>query len=316
MILGQRENVATPARETITRDWPLVSVIIAEGSGSDAAVGLLESLSACTYPSLEIVLLASPQVEPESTAWPVPRPRIARVPAERLRGAGSGINAAIAHASGELLLFLDGAALVEPDFLEPMVLLLRGDPCVGIVSPKVVSADAPEVIQYAGLRAGRFGFSRPLTVGKRERDAGQYDHVRDTDLPHQACLLVRRDLFGAGQLGPLPHNTSPSRGWRELARRARRIGYKVMFCGHSTVAHTQGPELRLGVAPGAYPLLLAGLGYCRRLVRGMALPIDSVRSVRGGLRRVCTRLARRSRWQRLRAAGRAPRWSPSHAVEF
>ncbi len=64
----------------------------------------------------------------------------------------------------------------------------------GIVGPKLVDWDHPQVLQHVGYGVDRFGEVDPL-VESGEVDQEQHDAVRDVFAVPSACLLVRADLF-------------------------------------------------------------------------------------------------------------------------
>ncbi len=64
-----------------------------------------------------------------------------------LGGAGIARNLAIDHANGEILVFLDDDVLLEPDFLEQLLLVYREDSSVGGVSGVITNYPKPPLRQ-------------------------------------------------------------------------------------------------------------------------------------------------------------------------
>ena len=257
----------------------------------DVTAGVLAALSDCGYPNLEVVLV---DVRPEFGSglgrWSRHYPGIVHVRPVGRRSLAEGLDLGIDHARGAYVLLLDGDTLVRPGFLEPMVLALRGDPRAGIVSPKVIATGGAATIRYAGALAGGAAFGRGGIIGDREPDLGQYDDMRDTELPYGACMLVRRELLGGDGGDPPRHAYSTERGSRELAGRARRRGYRVLYCGYAEVARDPGhapPESRVPRAPKrrrvlVSRLLLAAASLFAATAHDLlvGVPLGEVRSVR------------------------------------
>jgi GT2 family glycosyltransferase len=122
----------------------------------------------------------------------------------------------------------------------------------GIVGPKLVTWDEPNVLQHVGLGVDRFAEIDPL-IEPGEFDQEQHDAVRDVFAVPTACLLARADLFRT--LGGF----DPSIEYRgddvDLCWRAHLSGARVLVVPAARGRHREQlaerrPDLSL-VAPAA-----------------------------------------------------------------
>ena len=114
----------------------------------------------------------------------------------------------------------------------------------GIVGPKLVDWDRPEMIVHAGYEVDRFGVGADIAdVG--ELDQEQHDGVRDVFALPSAALLIRRGLFVTlgGFDGAMTHRGEDI----DLCWRAQMAGARVMIVGGAVVRHRSRLVARTGV---------------------------------------------------------------------
>ena len=133
-----------------------------------------------------------------------------------------------------LLVCHDDVALA-PDAVSTLVAeALRSN--AGIVGPKLVEWDRPEIIQHAGYVVDRFGVPAEL-VGVEDLDQEQHDGVSDVFALPSAVLLIRSALFV--RLGGFDGGM-PLRGEDvDLCWRAQMAGARVMFVGDAVARHRE-----------------------------------------------------------------------------
>ena len=153
-------------------------------------------------------------------------------------------NRAGALARGWHIVFLNNDTLVRPDWLAPLVELVRDDPGVGIVGCKLLNRD--DTVQEAGGIIFDDGWGFPFGRGDDSAKSA-YNYRRDVDVVTGAAFLVRRDLFQA--LRGFDDRYAPAFYEEfDLAFEARRAGYKVVYQPRSEVVHlgsaSYGAEMR------------------------------------------------------------------------
>ena len=114
----------------------------------------------------------------------------------------------------------------------------------GVVGPKVVDWDRPEIIRHAGYDVDRFGVSAER-VGVDELDQEQHDGVTDVFALPSAVLLIRTELFvrlGGFDAGMTFRGESVDLCWR-----AQMAGSRVMFVPGAVARHRGQLVSRTGV---------------------------------------------------------------------
>jgi len=127
------------------------------------------------------------------------------------------------------------------------------DPSIAACQPKILNQNEGfrDEFEYAGAAGGyidKYGypFCRGRLFQHLEKDTGQYDDNREIFWATGACLFVRAKLYH--ELGGLDDDFFAHMEEIDLCWRLKNNGYKVMYCGQSSVYHVGG-----GTLPKKYP---------------------------------------------------------------
>ena len=223
---------------------PAVVAVVVTGAGvpDDTLVATLAALGRVTYPHLVTLVVddGSPADPTPTVAGVAPTAYVLRLAAPR--GGAAAANEVLGRIEGATFLwFLRPGARPEPEALRAMVEeAYRSN--AGIVGPKLVEADRPEVLREVGWTVDRFGVPHSgLEPG--ELDQEQHDAVRDVFFVSDGAMLVRADLFAA--LGGFDPDAWPGAADLDLCWRARLAGARVLVA----------PDARV---PVSYPAQAAG----------------------------------------------------------
>ena len=290
---------------TETHSLPLVSVVAVNYRQTAVTCDMLDTLRACAYPALEVILVDNGSLADESARWRAHYPEVVALRSEENLGFAGGTNLGIREARGAYVLLLNTDTLVGADFLFPLVEILQRHPHVGMVSPKIVFAEPAGVIQYAGAVTHQPLLGRGVQIGHREPDHGQHDDTRETGHPHGACMLVRREVFDA--VGLLPEFYFLYFEELDFAEQARRAGYGVMYCGASSIVHRQSVSIGPGNPQKTYYLHRNRVVFFRRALSGAAFAAFALYYYGVGLPINLLRHARAREWGHARALLRAVR---------
>lgn len=240
---GDRGRGARPAAPGVT------AVVVAHRPGPWFE-DLLVSLRGQDYARLAVLVLA---VDDDAGAVDA-RVRTLLPDAEvRPVAAGTGFGDAVNTIRGEslspLLLICHDDVSLAPDAVRRLVEeALRSN--AGIVGPKFVDWERPEIVRQVGLGADKTGAPVP-TVEPDEIDQEQHDAVRDVFMTSAATMLVRADLFDA--VGGFDRAISFRGEDLDLCWRAHVAGARVMVAPAAVVRHRGLLEER---RPGDDPLRL------------------------------------------------------------
>jgi GT2 family glycosyltransferase len=158
-------------------------------------------------------------------------------------GFAGGNNLAADVARGELLIFLNDDAEVEPDWLDQLVATAESDPCIGVVGSRILFEDGS--LQEAG---GIIWGDGPTTGVGRGLPAGttEYMYVRDVDYVSANGILVRRRAWE--DVGGFAEDYYPAYYEDvDLCMAMRRAGWRVVYEPRAVIRHFESRS-----TPGRY----------------------------------------------------------------
>lgn len=161
----------------------------------------------------------------------------------------SGFSAAANQVLGSVegaafYLFLHDDVALHPDSVTELVAeAFRAN--AGIVGPKLVDWDDPDVLLSVGVRVDPFGFSSPISE-PGELDQAQHDTARPVFAVSGAAMLVRADLFA--EIGGFDQDIPFFGEAVDLCWRAHLAGASVAFAPRAVVAHRERFDERRRVA--------------------------------------------------------------------
>lgn len=207
-------------------------------------------------------------------------------------GFTGGYNRTLAHpqlAGYDYYLLLNSDVEVTPGWLGSLVRILREQPDVAAVMPKLRSYDIRDRFEYAGASGGfidslGYPFCRGRIIGTVEQDHGQYDTVRDVFWATGAAMLVRASLWR--EIGGLDEHFFAHMEEIDLCWRLKRLGYRIVVCPESVVYHVGGGALPASSPRKTYfnfrnnlAMLYKNLSLWRfALVYGVRCPIDMLQA--------------------------------------
>jgi GT2 family glycosyltransferase len=230
-----------PVVEALAQYPPVVAVVVTRNPGpwlEETLAGLAEQ----DYDDLTVLVVdCGSRDDPTSrVAAILPRAFVRRL----------GDDTGFPDAANEVLHTVEGATFLllchDDVALDPSAVRLLVEEGyrsnAGILGPKLVSADDPEVLLEVGRAVDRFG--APYTgIEPGELDQEQHDGVRDVFYVPTAAMLVRTDLFT--ELQGFDPETFPGAEDLDLCWRARLAGARVLVVPDARAAHRQATTDRL-----------------------------------------------------------------------
>lgn len=161
-------------------------------------------------------------------------------------GNNLGIKAAL-KGGADYVLLLNNDTLVAPDFLKHLLAVVKNNPQIGIVAPKIYFAAGYEfhknrykkaqlgkVIWYAGGLIdwrNMYGSHR----GVDQVDTGQFDELTETDFATGCCMLIRAEVFS--KIGFLDDRLFLYLEDLDFSLRAKRVGYRIIYVPQARIWH-------------------------------------------------------------------------------
>ncbi|MGH2724460.1 MAG: glycosyltransferase [Actinomycetota bacterium] len=278
-------------------ETPSVLAILVVKDGAPWLTRALASLARQTHPRLGVLAVDNGSTDGsgdvlEATLGPR---RVIRVD-EDLGFPAAVARATAVPAAGEadyLLLLHDDAALA-PDAVARLVDTAQRVDQAGVVGPKVLDWDRPEVLLDIGSTTDRFGYPySPLEEG--EIDQGQYDALREVLFVSSAAMLVSREAWR--RAGLPDERLRSGQSDLDFCWRVRLAGLRVLVNPEAVALHRLAGE-RLertadGVRSDRYLAerggLLSLLKNYRVVTLLWVLPLYAVQAAARGLLYVVTR---------------------------
>jgi GT2 family glycosyltransferase len=149
----------------------------------------------------------------------------------------AGISEALrsgAAREADYALLLHDDTMLAPEAIASMVEEAERTADVGVVGPKVVDWDHPNVLRDVGQSTDRFGYAySPLEEG--EIDQGQYERVREVLFVSSCAMLVSRAAWN--RIGPPDERLESRHDDLDFCWRARVAGFRVLMTPRAVARH-------------------------------------------------------------------------------
>lgn len=224
----------------------MVSVIIPHYNGIDILSECLQSLRACTYTPLEIIVVDNASSDGSARWCRKHHPEVRVVQCDHNYGYAGGCNRGAIEARGTYLLFLNNDTVHGRDFIEGLVVTLESSPAIGAVQPKILNYFERSRFDFAGGSGGEmdilcFPFARGRLFLTLEEDKGQYDDEVRIFWASGTAFLVPKFLFmSAGGFDEVffAHQEEIDLQWR-----LQLMGYRISVNPRSVVYHRNSVTL-------------------------------------------------------------------------
>jgi GT2 family glycosyltransferase len=246
----------------VTTALPRVAVVILNWRRPELTATSLESLARSDYPAWSAIVIDNGSGDNSVALLRERFPNATVLENGRNLGFAAGNNSGIVHAMAtgfDYVLLLNDDTEVAPDLIRTLVEVAESDPRIGMIGPKILYADPPNVIWSAGGTVSRLGVSRHLRVD--EVDAGEDGTVVDVDYATGCAVLVRRRVVE--QVGALDERFYMYYEETEWCARARRAGFRVVYAPRARVWHKIAPNARSGAPFYHYLMTRNRLLYLR-----------------------------------------------------
>ncbi len=155
-------------------------------------------------------------------------------------GFAKGYNDALKQIEAEYYVLLNSDVEVTSGWMDPIMKMMDNDRNIAACQPKIRAFNDREKFEYAGAAGGfidkwGFPFCRGRIFDTYETDTQQYDDSCEVFWATGACLFVRASAWK--EVSGLDEDFFAHMEEIDLCWRMRNRGWKVMYCGDSTVFH-------------------------------------------------------------------------------
>jgi GT2 family glycosyltransferase len=225
-----------------------VSIITVNFNQSLVTEQLLLSINSTnTYSNINIIVVDNGSKENNTLAWATKYPGIKFIRSEINLGFAGGNNIGIKEAVGDYLFFVNNDTEFTPGLVQGLVNVLDEHPEVGMVSPKLMYFDKPDMIQYAGYTNMNYYTARNYCIGQFETDNGQYDNIKGPiGYAHGAAMMVRKEAIE--KAGTMAENFFLYYEEMDWCDRVKKAGYQVWVNTNTVIYHKE--SVSVGKASG------------------------------------------------------------------
>jgi GT2 family glycosyltransferase len=213
-------------------------VVLVNYNGSEDTAKCLRSL----YTSVDmphIVVVDNTPNDPELAVAMAEFPKVHLIFSSHNLGFGEGnnlgINWAMSQSGWEFLFILNNDTTVLPDSIRRLEATLNAYPSIGMVAPRVVFMDRPDVLWYGGGEVSWFrgGAVQPGILGSSTAPLAM--HAREVSFASGCAMLLRRKLIQ--QLVGFDKRFFMYEEDLELCLRTHEIGWGIRYEPSALVLH-------------------------------------------------------------------------------
>ncbi len=219
--------------EPLIGDQLLVSVVIVSRNGHHHLTECLPSLTAQTYPNLEIILVDDASTDDTIPFIQAEYPAVKIVTQTNGPNFAAGNNVGIAQAQGELLLLLNNDTVLDPYCIQELMAVYQREENVGGVGGMLRFYNNRPFVNGLGSKMRRFEFGHDIGIGSL--DVGQFETI--SEIP-QLCFgvaLIPKVVFDdVGLIEEMYQFYYEDSDW---SYRAKTLGYRLLPAPRAIVYH-------------------------------------------------------------------------------
>jgi len=216
---------------------PLVSIIIVNWNGRKLLEECLASVfaqkTAVTY---ECIVVDNGSTDRSVLSISRKYPRVRIIKNDKNVGFAEGNNIGCTQARGTYILFLNNDAIVTKGFLSPLVSILKKNPHIGAVQPKIVQYPDTTLIDSVGSYFLPTGFL--YHFGHNKKNNPKYEIASDIFSMKGACMLIRHDVLD--RVGIFGNEYFAYFEETDLCHRIWLAGYRIQYVPDSVIYHIGG----------------------------------------------------------------------------
>lgn len=216
-----------------------VSIITVNFNHSHVTDALLDSiLQKNTYSNIEIIVVDNGSTNNPIPTWQTKYAGVRFIHSAKNLGFAGGNNIGIQEATGDFLFFVNNDTEFTEELVKILVKTLEQNTQIGMISPKLLYYDQPDMLQYAGYTPMNYYTARNSCIGQFEKDSGQYDHlVGETGFAHGAAMMITREALI--KAGPMAENFFLYYEELDWADRIRKQGFEIWVNMKAVIYHKE-----------------------------------------------------------------------------
>lgn len=227
-------------------NYPSVAIVILNWNGKTHLEQFLPSVFNSNYPNLQIIVGDNDSTDESVNFITQFFPLVKIIKNEKNYGFAEGYNKVLTQVEADYFILLNSDVEVSPSWILPVINLMESDPKIAIAQPKIKAYYRKTHFEYAGaagcfIDSLAFPFCRGRLFDFVEEDKGQYDTDKEIFWAAGCALFIKAPIWQ--ELKGLDEAFFAHMEEIDLCWRAKNLGYRVMYCGQSTIYHVGGGTL-------------------------------------------------------------------------
>jgi len=229
-----------PQKESMMQNThPTVAIVILTWNQRDLTLDCLASLAELDYPAgrLQIIVVDNGSVDGTAQAIREHYPSVTVLENGENLGFAEGNNVGMRYAlegDAEYIMLLNNDTAVHPSMLNELLVVIEPDPTVGIVGPKMLYFDHPQVIWCAGNQIDwRAGETIRLQAEQSDNSLGE--QLREVDFITACAICLRRQVIE--QIGLLDPRFFIYYEETDWCMRAQAAGWRILYVPRARLWH-------------------------------------------------------------------------------
>ncbi|MBS4014743.1 MAG: glycosyltransferase family 2 protein [Bacteroidetes bacterium] len=225
---------------------PKVAVVILNWNGKKFLEKFLCSVMKFSTDVAEVIVADNASTDDSISYLKLyfPTVRIIEMPVNA--GYTGGYNQALKQIEADYFILLNSDIEVTPNWISPIIDLMESDKSIAACQPKILDYNNIKKFEYAGAGGGfidflGYPFCRGRIFNNLEEDNGQYNDITEVFWATGACMFVRAESFF--KAGGFDDDFFAHMEEIDLCWRFKRLGFKIKYCGKSSILHVGGGTL-------------------------------------------------------------------------
>jgi GT2 family glycosyltransferase len=258
-----------------------VAVVILNYNTREFLEKFLPYVVTTDYENLEIVVADNASTDTSVQFVRFKYPWITVIQLDQNYGFTGGYNRALAQVQADYYVLLNSDVEVDRHWIKPMVEMVKANPKIAAIQPKLLAYHDRSAFEYAGAAGGfidkyGFPFCRGRIFDSLEKDNGQYQDARKVFWASGAALFVHAPTYHA--IGGLDEDFFAHMEEIDLCWRLQNSGHEVWVCPESIVYHVGGGTLQKTNPRKTYYNFRNGLLLLmKNLPKGKVFPVICMR---------------------------------------
>lgn len=225
------------------------AVVVLSYNGKDLHRQFFPLLIAESKGKYDVILVDNACTDDTATYVREQFPEVQIVTIEVNHGFANGYYEGLKQIEAKYYVLLSADFEVTQGWFEPLKSKMDMHQDLGAIQPKIKYFKDKKMFEYAGAGGGfidKWGylFCRGRIFFTLEEDSNQYDNSIETFWAGGGCMFVRAALYH--QLGGLDKDLYAHMEEVDLCWRMKNAGYRIGYCGASTVYHIGGSVISYG----------------------------------------------------------------------